>query len=476
MSKPNILILGAGPAGVGAAYQLTKLNKANVTVLEMKDTPGGNSGSFYEEGLYLDYGSHRLHPACDEAILNDIKALLGDDLVLRPRHGRIRLEKSWIHFPLKASELATKLPISFSMGVGLDMVRSILPKAKSKDLNQENFATLLESKLGKTICREFYFPYAKKIWGLSPEKISVVQAEKRVSANSFAKLLKKVFSKPQNTGINGLPSFYYPKKGFGQITQALASEAEKYGANFIFNARVKKVETKNGTAHSVQANSNGKEHEFEADYIWSTLPVTGMVKGINPPADENLQKATNNIKFRSMVLIYLFIQQDRFTEFDAHYFPGEEIPITRLSETKNYSDTDYPENLTTICAELPCQFEDDVWNMGEEDLGKLVADSLKKAGIPVQSTVKKVVVKRLKHAYPIYNTGYEKKYQLLDDYLSGINNLLVFGRQGLFAHDNTHHALYTAYSAVDCIDDEGEFDDEKWEEYREEFKTHVVVD
>ncbi|WP_234571695.1 FAD-dependent oxidoreductase [Rhodohalobacter sp. 614A] len=474
--KPHIVILGAGPAGVGAAYQLTKQNKARVTVLELNDGVGGNSGSFQEEGMYLDFGSHRLHPACHPEILEDIREVLGDDLCIRPRHGRIRLNNRWIHFPLKASELMTQLSLSFSFGVFSDMVRSFFTGSSKQNGNDETFATVLKNKLGKTICNEFYFPYAKKIWGLSPDEISVVQAEKRVSANSFGKLIKKVFSKPKNANQDGAPVFYYPKKGFGQITEALYEKAEENGATFLFNARVKNLVTENGTAKSVIFEEKNVEKEIKADYIWSTLPITLMAYGLKPEADKTIMEAAKRMKFRSMVLIYLFIEKNRFTEFDAHYFPEIDIPITRLSEIKNYSDTYEPENLTCICAELPCNFEDEIWATSDEMLGELVQKSLQKANIPVDSPVKKVLVKRLKHAYPIYNTGFEKNYDILDNHLKTVDRLLAFGRQGLFVHDNTHHALYMAYSAVDCINGDGSFNHEKWKNYRKEFESHVVVD
>lgn len=472
----HIVILGAGPAGVGAAYQLTKQKKAKVTVLELNDRVGGNSGSFREEGIYLDFGSHRLHPACHPDILGDIKEALGDDLCIRPRHGRIRLNNRWIHFPLKASELMTQLSFSFSFGVLSDMIRSLFSGGSKKNGRDENFATVLKSKLGKTICNEFYFPYAKKIWGLSPQEISVVQAEKRVSANSFGKLIKKVLSKPKNTHQDGAPFFYYPKKGFGQITEALYEKAVESGAEFVFNARVKNIVTENGKAKSVLFEENQLEKKIEADYIWSTLPITLMAYGLKPKADEQIIESARKMKFRSMVLIYLFLEKNRFTEFDAHYFPEIDIPITRLSEVKNYSDTTEPENLTCICAELPCNFEDENWNKSEAELENLMKESLNKAGIPVKAPVRKVLVKRLKHAYPIYNTGFEENYNLLDDYLKTIDRLLLFGRQGLFVHDNTHHALYMAYSAVNCIDEKGNFDWGKWCDYRKEFESHVVVD
>src|SRR5271167_1803899 len=122
-SLPHVVVLGAGPAGVGAAYELTRAGRARVTVLEQRDTVGGNAGSFQLDGVWVDYGSHRLHPACDPGILSNLRELLGEDLLDRPRHGRIRLENQWIHFPLKPGDLLLRMPKKFALGVALAMVR-----------------------------------------------------------------------------------------------------------------------------------------------------------------------------------------------------------------------------------------------------------------------------------------------------------------------------------------------------------------
>lgn len=461
---------------MGAAYQLTKRKKARVTVIELSNRVGGNAGSFYQDGIYLDYGSHRLHPACHPEILDDIRKLLGEDLRVRPRHGRIRLNNRWIHFPLKAGELMLKLSPAFSLGVARDMVGSLMPKPEKKGDEGATFASELRDKLGKTICNEFYFPYARKIWGLAPEDISVVQAEKRVSANSFGKLIKKVLARPEQAGKDGEPIFYYPKRGFGQITEAFYGEAEKNGATFLFNSRVTGIETESGVATSVRYVSDNLNKVLKADYIWSTLPITLMARAVNPKPADDVISAARDMKFRSMVLIYMFLETDTFTEYDAHYFPEIDIPVTRLSEVKNYSNVSQPSGLTCICAELPCDYEDKYWHMSETELADLLKASLEKAAIPVRYPVKKVIVKKLRHAYPIYNIGYEENYNHLDEYLQRIEGLLFFGRQGLFVHDNTHHALYMARSAADCIRTDGSFDTGKWKEYRREFESHVVVD
>ena len=129
MSEPTVVILGGGPAGVGAAYQLRRLGRAQVTLIEQQNVVGGNAGSFLHNGIWLDFGSHRLHSACDPAILADIRLLLGDDLRHRVRHGRIRLRGKWLHFPIKATDLLLHLDKRFALGMATDLVRkAILPK------------------------------------------------------------------------------------------------------------------------------------------------------------------------------------------------------------------------------------------------------------------------------------------------------------------------------------------------------------
>ncbi len=178
--RPHVVILGAGPAGLGAAFQLTRKGAAWVTVLEAADRVGGNAGSFELDGVHVDFGSHRLHPACDPDILRDLRGLLGEDLLDRPRHGRIRLQGRWIHFPLNPVDLLLRLPKDFALGVLADIARKAWPRRKS---GEETFATVLERGLGRTICREFYFPYARKLWGLAPEDLGVTQARRRVSGS-----------------------------------------------------------------------------------------------------------------------------------------------------------------------------------------------------------------------------------------------------------------------------------------------------
>jgi protoporphyrinogen oxidase len=204
--------------------------------------------------------------------------------------------------------------------------------------------------------------------------------------------------------------------------------------------------------------------------------MTVLARLLDPPPPAGYLAAAARLEFRAMILIYLVVEQDRFTEYDAHYFPEPESPISRLSEPKNYSALAEPRGVTVLCAELPCSPQDPAWQMTDGELAALAQEALNAAGIPVQAPVKQVLTRRLAQAYPIYRRGFEAAFAQLDAWMSRIDGLLTFGRQGLFAHDNTHHALLMGYRAADCLRADGVFDASRWQAYRREFEAHVVED
>ncbi len=475
MTKPHTIILGAGPAGLGAAFQLARRQQVQVTVLEQSNIVGGNAASFALEGLRVDYGSHRLHPACEPEVLRDIREMLKGDLLDRPRHGRIRLRGRWIHFPLKPLDLALRLPPSFAFGVATDFARKVLP-LNSNGANAETFSSILEKGLGRTICRDFYFPYARKLWGLEPDELSATQARRRVSAGSLAKMLRKVLSAVPGLKPPGSGRFFYPRQGFGQICEAYYQAAQHEGAEFHLGASVKSVEVESDKAFTVTYEKDGQLQTVKADSVWSTIPITVLASCLKPAPPAEYLRAAQAIDFRAMILIYLVLEQDQFTEYDAHYFPEPHIRISRLSEPKNYSVSEEPRNRTVLCAELPCSPDDPEWSMSDEQLGQLMCEALAAAGLPAPARVLQASARRLRQAYPTYQQGYEECFDQLDQWLGQVEGLLTFGRQGLFAHDNTHHALYMAYAAVECLNADGKFDHHRWHEYRRIFATHVVED
>lgn len=471
-AAPTVALLGAGPAGVGAALWLARSGKARVRVLERQGGVGGNSASFEVEGVWCDFGSHRLHPASEPHVLREIQSAVGEDLLWRPRHGRILLQRRWIHFPLKPVDLLMKLPKGFAARLMFDALAKPLRRSGA----EETFASVLHKGLGPAMSRAFYYPYVQKLWSLPPQDLAVTLAHRRVSGSSVGKILMKILR--QLPGLRGprTGGFFYPRRGFGQISERLRQEAETAGAEFEFGATVSGIEHSGGRVRAIRWNRNGEEVREQVAAVWSTLPISLLVRMMDPPAPAAVLEAAGRIRSRGMILIYLVLEQDQFTEYDAHYFPELSVPISRLSEPKNYSASAEPKGVTVLCAELPCDPGERWWGMSDEALGAELCRWLGEVGLPVTAKVRTTLTRRLSHAYPVYDKGFEKNFEAMDEWLKGVEGLLTFGRQGLFAHDNTHHALAMAHAAVDCLGRDGEFDAEKWADYRKVFETHVVED
>ena len=469
----RITVLGAGPAGIAVAYALAKSSTAVVSVIERAAVAGGNAASFTLEGIHCDYGSHRFHPAADPNVLADVKEILGDDLLLRPRHGRIRLGGRWIHFPLKPLDASLRLPKMFVMSMLAD---SALKLFRRPAPGPQTFSSVLYNGLGPTISENFYFPYVRKLWGLDPDQLAVKLAERRVSGSSVGKIIMKMARMLPGLRSETAGRFYYPRKGFGQIVRDMAASAERQGATFRLGAQISRIERDGARVKAVWTGDETSEKRHEAEIIWSTIPITALVKLMDPAPPDDVVSAARSIRFRGMILIYLVLETDRFTEFDAHYFPELSIPISRMSEPKNYSAAIEPRGLTVLCAELPCDPGEPWWDMSDEELGRHYCDWLASVGLPVTARVRRTETRRLSHAYPVYDLTYQDNFGRIDDWLSQLDGILTFGRQGLFAHDNTHHAFAMAYGAADCLDASGRFDGTKWAAYRKEFESHVVED
>lgn len=462
----DLLILGAGPAGLGAAYRAAGSGH-KVCVLERSRRVGGAAGSFEIAGMPVDLGSHRLHPSIEPRILADLQELLGNDLQLRRRNGRIRLQGRWISFPLKGREMITAMPPGFVLRAGRDAVAGPL----RREPNDPSFASVLRAGLGPTICENFYFPYAHKIWGVDPESLSAEQARRRVTADSPLKILRRAFRGSGSGGAAGAGTFWYPRAGYGQISEALARGAIERGATIEQGAEVTEVIFGEGHPRVVTADSR----TFEARNLWSTLPLTLLGRLARPGPAPEARPAVDELRFRSMILVYLVLDRERYTGFDAHYLPEDFTRVTRLSEPKNYRDGDDPKDTTVICAEIPCDRTEDIWTSPPEELAGMVSEGLIAADLP-RPEWKQVHVERLPFAYPIYLDGYERWFDKLDEWASRQPGLLTFGRQGLFAHDNLHHALAMSWAAADALGEDGTVDTEAWAAARRRFAAHVVED
>lgn len=468
-SSADLVVLGAGPAGLAAAWRAGRRG-LRVVVLERAPSVGGMAASFEVAGVRVDHGSHRLHPAIDADLLADLRGLLGADLQVRGRQGRLRVGDRWVRFPLGAADLARTLPPRLLVAVARDAALSPLRRTR-----EDSYAGALRQGLGPTLYDAMYGPYAHKLWGLPGEQIDAEQARRRVSADTPWKIAARV-ARGGRTGRRGAQGakFHYPRRGFGQLVDAMAAAAADCGVPILTDTEVTGVLAR---PDGVRVTWDGGS--VQAAQVFSTVPVTALARLARPaPSAQVVQEATG-LQFRAMVLVYLVHEGGRWTPHDAHYLPGPQTPVTRLSEPANYRDSlEDPLDRSVVCAEIPCAVGDAVWTSEDFVLLRLVQDGLAAVGLPPVRTPESggVVVRRLPHVYPVYVRGYAARLQGLQAWADRLPRVITFGRLGLFVHDNTHHAMRMAYDAVDSVRPDGTFDAPAWARARERFATHVVED
>ena len=459
----DVAVLGAGPAGLAAAHRLATTGRS-VVVLERAGRVGGLAGSFDVAGVRVDHGSHRLHPATAPDVMVLLRSLLGDDLQRRPRHGRIRLAGRWVAFPPHAGDLFRNLPPTFALGLARDTLTAPLRRPRA-----DTFAEVVRAGLGPTMEEHFYSPYVQKIWATPPGELSGELARRRVGARSSGDLVRKVVRRRGADPDAGC--FYYPRHGYGEIVERLADAAVGAGADVRLDTEVLGID--DGTAGACVRT---EAEVLDADVVLSTVPLTLLPRLVTPAATDAVCAAAGALDFRALTLVYVVLEQPRYTEFDAHYFPGLDVPFSRVSEPKNYRDGagSDPPDCTVLCAEVPCSPGDEIWRAGADELGDLVCSRLAALGLPHAAPVA-AEVRRVPNAYPVYRVGFEQDFALLDEWASSLGRVATLGRQGLFAHDNTHHALAMGRTAADAVRD-GQLDTSSWSAAREVFRSHVVED
>ncbi|WP_419855344.1 protoporphyrinogen/coproporphyrinogen oxidase [Candidatus Poriferisodalis sp.] len=392
----EIVIIGAGPAGLSAALDAAEAGH-HCTLVEAGSAVGGMAGSFEFAGQRVDYGSHRLHFALGDRQRARFERLLGDDLQVRPRNGRIRLRDRWIGFPLRTWDLLTHVPPSFGLRVAADIATAPLRRTptdptrrpatgrlrrtpgtggtSSDRSSDSSFDTEVRARLGPTVAEEFYGPYARKLYGIEPVELDAELAHRRVSASGISDVLRRVVRAARPAGRQ----FLYPRRGYGQLSEAMAAAAVDAGVDLRLDTAAARIDLSAGGV-TVHLRPQGRQTDVDgggqpstasesgaalgprtdaneivrADSVLSTVPVATLASIVEPAPPPAVVDALARCRTRSMVLAYLIVDRDQYTPYDAHYFPGLDTVIARLSEPKNYRDGDDPAGQSVLCAEIPC--------------------------------------------------------------------------------------------------------------------------
>jgi protoporphyrinogen oxidase len=445
----DLIVLGAGISGLAVAWRAARRG-LRVTVLEAAGAVGGLAGSFEVAGMRVDYGSHRLHAGIDPGLLAELSGLLSDDLQARRRTSRVRAAGAWVELPASRKNLPSGLAGGLARDSALGTFRRVAG---------DSFADVMRARLGSTIYEAVHGPYAAKMWGVPGERIAGVQARRAIAAHTPWRSATRL---AVGRAGDDIATYHYPRRGFGQIAEALAGAAAEAGATVRLRTEVESVQPLFGSVRV----STRDGSVLTARHSYSTIPLPRLARLTHPGPPLTAIEAAAKLRFRAMVLVYLVHVGGRWTPWDTHYLPGDDTPVMRISEPANYRDCpEDPEGRTVICAELPCAAFDPVWEAADDELAMLVEEAIDRSGLPRIKRAE-VVVHRVASYYPVYEVGFEGALAALDAWARDIPSVTTLGRFGMHVHDNAHLALAMARDADAALDADGRFDRARWEKAR----------
>ncbi|MBI2954119.1 MAG: FAD-dependent oxidoreductase [Chloroflexi bacterium] len=436
------VVVGGGPAGLAAAYRLAQHPEQSVLLLERALGLGGLAAGFRHGDYTLDFGPHRLHAAVDPLILEELRRLLGDELLWRPRRGLIRLGDRFLPYPIGPASMLHLGP-SRLLGIGAGLlVRQVTPTSGTP----VSYEAALKARVGQPLYRLFYGPYAEKVWGLPGSLIAADQAERRVNQRGLADFVRLAL------GRNAAGQYLYPRGGFGRIpavyAQALASMP---GANVECSADVEKIEWGPDGLRTIHYSKGDRRVQARADQLIWTASIPELMRRLDPAPPRDIQEAASHLRYRAVVLCYVVLAIPCVGQADTYYFPESRFPFNRVTEQKNFSVATVPSDRTVLCLDLVCDAADDLFALSDEQLGNLVIPLLEEVGLARASQVVEVFSRRFAQAYPVYDLDYRAALSQTLGWLADLQNLWLIGRHGLFIHDNVHHSLLMGHRAAETL-------------------------
>lgn len=460
----EVLVVGGGPAGLAAALAAGRRG-FETRLVEAGPALGGMAASFTIDGIRVDHGSHRLHPVTSPRVRRLLDELLGADLQVRERNGRLRLGGHWVRFPLRPADLARSAPPAIAAGILADAARRPLRRA-----GMPSYADVVRVGLGPTALERFHGPMATKLWGLEPDLLAAELAHRRIPVRNPGQLVAKIVRGARPGGR----TFLYPRHGFGQITERLADAAVAAGVTIETGTEVTTIEP--GLPEPVVA--IGTESPSAVGRVLWTGAASGLLRVTESSAASagpTSAAGVDPLRHRGLVLAYLTVPATTWTGYDAHYVPDPDIAFSRLSEPRNYRDGPDPGGRTVLCAELPCWPGDRTWQAEPAAIEALVLDGLARARLPIP-TVDGVELRRLPAVYPVLTADAADQRQRLLASADGLPGITVLGRQGRGTGDNLHHVLDMALTAVDRLGPSGTWETASWVRATERFERFTVED
>jgi len=438
----KIAVIGAGPAGMTAAYELAK-NNIEVEVFEAGPSVGGMAKTIDLWNQKVDIGPHRFFS--NDTRINELwLEVAGNDYEMVDRLTRIYYNKKFFHYPIKAMDALKNLGI----GEAVNCVWHYGLEQLSPTKNISTFEGWVTNRFGKRLYQIFFKTYTEKLWGIPCDVLDADFAAQRIKKFSLGEAMKTALFGNSGKHKTLVDQFAYPHGGTGIIYDRMAKFVESKGYKVNLSSPVQRVITKEGKACGIEL-ENGIVKDF--DHVITSMPFTQMVQRL-PDVPQNIKEAAIKLKFRNTIIVYLNVQAKDLFPDNWLYVHSNDLQMGRLTNFRNWVPQINGKEQSTICAlEYWCYDEDEFWSMDNEKLIALGKDELRKTGLIGNAQISAGFVYRIPKCYPVYSTGYKEILGPIEQYLSGIKNLHVIGRYGAFKYNNQDHSILMGRLAVENI-------------------------
>jgi protoporphyrinogen oxidase len=456
MSETAVAIIGAGPAGLTAAYLLAKKGVA-VTVLEADPIyVGGLAKTVQYKGYHFDIGGHRFFSKSKE--VEDLwTELLPNDMLDRPRSSRIYYRGRFFSYPLKAGEALFKLGI-------LEATRCVLSYLKARLFpvaHPVSFEDWVSNRFGKRLFNIFFKTYTEKVWGMNCKEISADWAAQRIKGLSLRTailnaLLPKKQPKDRSQVIKTLiDTFRYPRKGPGMMWEACSARVKEMGGTIEMGRRVVECAYDSATelwtvTHEDERKNRGT---LQARHLLSSAPMRELARGLLPRLSDQALQAADALRYRDFITVVAILKDRGLVADNWIYIHDPSVKVGRVQNFKSWSPEMIPD--PTMCCyglEYFCFAGDGLWNSSDDELIKLAKTELEQIGLARAEDVVDGCVVRQKKAYPVYDDQYVIHVETLRRELEErFPTLHLVGRNGMHKYNNQDHAMMTAMLCVENI-------------------------
>jgi protoporphyrinogen oxidase len=471
----QIVIIGAGPAGLTAAFQLEK-EGIHSTILEGTDQVGGISRTVERDGWRFDIGGHRFFTKVTEVSELWHEILPAEDFLLRPRMSRIFYRGKYYDYPLKAMNALRNLgPIEALRCVGSYVAAQIRPPK-----NQNKLEGWVTARFGKRLYTHFFKSYNEKLWGIPASELEADFAAQRIKNLDLKKaIFNAILPKRNQKEITSLiEEFEYPKYGPGMMWEVCTEKVEASGSTVHMETKVRHIRHRDGRAYEVVAvHPDGTEETFPCTEVISSMPFTKLVKGMDPAPPDAVVKAADEISYRDFLSVALVVPEEFAFPDNWIYIHAPEVQVGRIQNYGSWSPYLVKEGRTCLGLEYFVFEGDEMWTKSDEDLIEQAKREISFLGLVDPTKVEMGHVVRVPKAYPTYDEGYAERVDTLRRWVeTTVPNVHPVGRNGMHRYNNQDHSMYTAMLTVENILGRGPHD--IWavnveEEYHEEVAAPV---